>query len=242
MPCGNIFYLFFRNQVRKELDIVRPCWQYNGEHRRFLLNFYWYSHMNRNDPTDVQPILISKHVELQPLQREHIAPLLEAAEDGQLWNNKWTLVPDAKKIDSYIDTALAGRLAKTMMPFAITRRDTGKVVGTTRLWKIDRSNRTLEIGNTWLGQSSQRTSINTETKFLLLTHAFEMMNMVRVQFMTDELNEKSRAAILRIGAREEGIIRHERIMSDGRKRNSVFFSIIDDEWPDVKARLLEKID
>ena len=103
-------------------------------------------------------------------------------------------------------------------------------------------NRTLEIGNTWLGQSSQRTSINTETKFLLLTHAFEMMNMVRVQFMTDELNGKSRAAILRIGAREEGIIRHERFMSDGRKRNSVFFSIIDDEWPDVKARLLEKID
>ena len=127
MPCGNIFYLFFRNQVRKELDIVRPCWQYHGEHRRFLLNFYWYSHMNRNDPTDVQPILISKHVELQPLQREHIAPLLEAAEDGQLWNNKWTLVPDAKKIDSYIDTALAGRLAKTMMPFAITRRDTGQL-------------------------------------------------------------------------------------------------------------------
>lgn len=81
------------------------------------------------------------------------------------------------------------------MPFAITRRDTGKVVGTTRLWKIDRSNRTLEIGNTWLGQSAQRTSVNTETKFLLLTHAFEVMNMVRVQFMTDELNEKSRAAI-----------------------------------------------
>lgn len=198
--------------------------------------------MNRNDSFDVVPALISKHVELQPLQREHTVSLLQAAEDGQLWNNKWTFVPDAKKIDSYIETALAGRLAGTMMPFEITRRETGKVVGTTRLWKIDRSNRKLEIGNTRLGQSAQRTSVNTETKFLLLTHAFEVMNMVRVQFMTDELNEKSRAAILRIGAREEGIIRHERIMADGRKRNSVFFSIIDSEWPDVKTGLLQKID
>ena len=198
--------------------------------------------MNRNDPADFLPTLISKHVELQPLQREHTVPLLHAAEDGQWWNNKWTFVPDATTIASYIETALDGRQAQTMMPFAITRRDTGKVVGTTRLWKIDRSNRTLEIGNTWLGQSAQRTHVNTETKFLLLSHAFEVMDMVRVQFMTDELNEKSRAAILRIGAQEEGIIRHERIMCDGRKRNSVFFSIIDSEWADVKARLLQKID
>ena len=154
-------------------------------------------------------------------------------------NGRWSRT---KKIDSCIDTALAGRRAGTMMPFAITRRDTGKVVGTTRLWKIDRSNRTLEIGNTWLGQSAQRTSVNTETKFLLLTHAFEVMNMVRVQFMTDELNEKSRAAILRIGAREEGIIRHERIMSDVRKRNSVIYSIVDLEWPKVKVLLQSKIE
>ncbi len=197
--------------------------------------------MNWDNLSGIQPSLTSRHVELQPLQREHTVPLLHAAEDGPLWTIKWTFVPDEKTIGAYIDTALAGQQAGTMMPFAITRRDTGKVVGTTRLWKIDLSNRTLEIGNTWLGQSVQRTNVNTETKFLLLSYAFEVMNMVRVQFMTDELNEKSRAAILRIGACEEGVIRHERIMADGRKRNSVFFSIIDDEWPDVKARLLEKI-
>lgn len=88
--------MFVQNQVGKELDIVRPCWQYHGEELRFLLNCYWQIYMNRNDSFDVQPTLISKHVELQPLQREHAAPLLRAAEDGQLWNNKWTLVPDEK--------------------------------------------------------------------------------------------------------------------------------------------------
>ena len=188
-----------------------------------------------------QPTLISGHVELQPLERTHTIPLLNAASDGHLWENKWTFVPNAKTIDSCIDIALNGRQAGTMMPFAVVRRDTGTVVGTTRYWKIDHSNRALEIGNTWLGQSAQRTSVNTETKFLLLTYAFETLNMVRVQFMTDELNAKSRTAILRIGAKEEGIIRHERIMADGRKRNSVFFSIIDSEWQEVKAWLQQKI-
>ena len=102
-------------------------------------------------------------------------------------------------------------------------------------------NRKLEIGHTWLAASTQRTGINTEAKYLLLAHAFEAMNCVRVQFTTDELNEKSRAAILGIGAKQEGIVRHERIMPDGRKRNSVRFSIIDDEWPAVKAMLLAKL-
>ena len=103
--------------------------------------------------------------------------------------------------------------------------------------KIDRANRKLEIGHTWLGASNQRSGINTEAKYLLLTQAFEAKQCVRVQFTTDELNEKSRAAILRIGAKQEGIVRHERIMPDGRKRNSVRFSIIDEEWPEVKANL-----
>ena len=127
------------------------------------------------------------------------------------------------------------------MPFVIAQRETGKVVGSTRFWKIDRKNRKLEIGHTWLSESIQRSGINTEVKYLLLSHAFEVMNCVRVQFTTDELNEKSRAAILRIGATEEGIVRHERIRPDGRKRNSVRFSIIDSEWPTVKALLEAKM-
>ncbi|MFV8983699.1 GNAT family N-acetyltransferase [Serratia fonticola] len=146
-------------------------------------------------------------------------------------------MPSASTIDSYIATAVAGRDAGSMLPFVIVQRDSGRIIGSTRFWKIDRGNRKMEIGHTWLSQSVQRTGVNTEAKYLLLNYAFEVLQAVRVQFTTDELNDKSRAAILRIGAKQEGIVRHERIMPDGRKRNSVGFSIIDDEWCGVKARL-----
>ncbi|WP_244827593.1 GNAT family N-acetyltransferase [Caballeronia sp. TF1N1] len=192
--------------------------------------------------TDPQPTLEGPRVQLRPLQRDDAQALLDAAADGELWNLAVTVVPNADTIARYIDAALAGRDAGTVMPFVIVRRDTGKVAGSTRFWKVDRANRKQEIGHTWLAASAQRTGINTEAKLLLLTHAFETMQCVRVQFTTDELNAKSRAAILGIGAKQEGIVRHERIMPDGRKRNSVRFSIIDDEWPGVKATLLAKLE
>ncbi len=188
-----------------------------------------------------QITLTGTTVELQPLQREHTAALLDAAADGELWNLKVTNVPGPDTVDTYIATALAGRDAGSVIPFTILRKSTGQVVGSTRFWKVDRVNRKLEIGHTWLAQSTQKTAINTEAKLLLLTYAFEVLDCVRVQFTTDELNEKSRAAILRLGAVQEGIVRHERIMPDGRKRNSVRFSIIDSEWPQVKAGLLAKL-
>ena len=180
-------------------------------------------------------------VELLPLQREHKAALLDAAADGELWNLKVTNVPGPGTVDKYIDTALAGRDAGSVIPFTLVRREDGQVVGSTRFWKVDRVNRKLEIGHTWLALSTQKSAINTEAKLLLLTYAFEVLDCVRVQFTTDELNEKSRAAILRLGAVQEGIVRHERIMPDGRKRNSVRFSIIDSEWPQVKANLQAKL-
>lgn len=189
----------------------------------------------------MQATLTGKTVELRPLQREHAQGLLDAAADGQLWNMKLTVVPGPGTIDGYIATALEGRAAGTVMPFVIVRRDTGALVGSTRFWKIDRVNRKLEIGHTWLSESAQRSAVNTEAKYLLLCHAFEAMQCVRVQFTTDELNEKSRAAILRIGAKQEGVVRHERIMPDGRKRNSVRLSIIDEEWDEVKAMLEAKL-
>ena len=184
-----------------------------------------------------QITLTGTTVELQPLQREHAAALVEAAADGELWNLNVTNVPGPETVGKYLDLALAGRAAGTMIPFAIVRRDGGQVVGSTRFWKVDRVNRKLEIGHTFLAQSTQKTAVNTESKLLLLTYAFDVLECVRVQFTTDELNEKSRAAILRLGAVQEGIVRHERIMPDGRKRNSVRFSIIDEEWPEVKANL-----
>ncbi len=189
----------------------------------------------------MQPTLTGETVELRPLERDHVQALLDAAADGQLWNLKLTVVPGPDTIAGYIDTALAGRDAGTVMPFVIVRRDTGTVIGSTRFWKIDRANRKLEIGHTWLRASAQRSAGNTEAKYLLLRHAFEAMQCVRVQFTTDELNDKSRAAILRIGAKQEGVVRHERIMPDGRKRNSVRYSIIDDEWAQVKAMLQTRL-
>jgi RimJ/RimL family protein N-acetyltransferase len=189
----------------------------------------------------MQPTLTGNTVELRPLERDHAQALLDAAADGQLWNFRLTVVPGPATMDGYIDTALAGRDAGTVMPFVIVRRDTGAVVGSTRFWKIDHADRKLEIGHAWLGESAQRSAVNTEAKYLLLRHAFEAMQCVRVQFTTDELNDKSRAAILRIGAKQEGVVRHERIMPDGRKRNSVRFSIIDDEWAHVKAMLETKL-
>lgn len=180
-------------------------------------------------------------VELRPLQREHSAALVQAAADGQLWNLKVTNVPGPDTVEQYVDIALAGRDAGTVMPFVIVRRDTGEIVGSTRFWKVDRVNRKLEIGHTFISQSVHKSGVNTEAKLLLLTHAFEVMECVRVQFTTDELNENSRAAILRLGAVQEGIVRHERIMPDGRKRNSVRFSIIDPQWPQVKAGLQARL-
>ncbi|MCA8319863.1 GNAT family N-acetyltransferase [Burkholderia cepacia] len=188
-----------------------------------------------------QPILTGERVELRPLERSDRQALLDAAADGRLWNLKVTVVPGPDTIDAYIDTALQGRSAGTVMPFTIVDRASGRAIGSTRFWKIDRKNRKLEIGHTWLSESAQRTLANTEAKWLLLGYAFDVLQCVRVQFTTDELNERSRAAILRLGAKQEGIVRHERIMPDGRKRNSVRFSIIDDEWPEVRARLMAKL-
>ncbi|RKT27135.1 RimJ/RimL family protein N-acetyltransferase [Paraburkholderia sp. RAU2J] len=187
------------------------------------------------------PTLSGATVELRPLRQEHAPALLDAAADGQLWNMKLTVVPGPDSIGGYIASALEGCAAGTVMPFVIVLRASGAIVGSTRFWKIDRANRKLEIGHTWLSESAQRSAVNTEAKYLLLSHAFDAMQCVRVQFTTDELNERSRAAILRIGAKQEGVVRHERIMPDGRKRNSVRFSIIDDEWPGVKTMLEAKL-
>jgi len=193
--------------------------------------------MNSESLRRSTPILSGNAVELRPMRKDHDQALIEAASDGELWNLKVTIVPRRETVEAYIARALEAERAGTVMPFVIVDRAKDRIVGSTRFWKIDYGNRKLEIGHTWLAASSQRSSINTEAKYLMLTYAFASLNCVRVQFTTDELNEKSRAAILRIGAKQEGIVRHERIMPDGRKRNSVRFSIVDDEWPEVRQRL-----
>lgn len=185
--------------------------------------------------------LIGQKIRLRPLTEQDADALLLAASDGELWNMQLTHIPSPDTVAQYINIAIAGRNAGTVLPFVIEEIASGKPIGSTRLWKIDLQNRKLEIGHTWLSVSWQRTYANTEAKLLLLTHAFEVMNCVRVQFTTDELNEKSRNAILRLGAKQEGIVRHERIMPNGRKRNSVRFSIIDEEWLEVRGNLQSKL-
>lgn len=197
--------------------------------------------MNNQSSPFIQPTLRGRLIELRPLQMEHGPRLVEAAADGRLWDLKVTIVPRAETVDAYIATALQGAMQGSVMPFVIVDRATGVLLGSTRFWKIDAANRKMEIGHTWLRASVQRSGVNTEAKYLLLTHAFDVMKTIRVQFTTDELNEKSRAAILRIGAKQEGIIRNERIMPDGRIRNSVRFSIIDSEWREVKSMLERKM-
>ncbi|MCY0109852.1 GNAT family N-acetyltransferase [Pseudomonas monsensis] len=189
----------------------------------------------------MQTTLRGQRILLRPLQYSDAAALLDAAADGELWNLTVTVVPSASTIDSYLKKALDGREAGTIMPFVIVLKDTGEVIGSTRFWKIDRLNRKLEIGSSWIAARWQKSFVNTEAKYLMLCHAFDLLDCVRVQFTTDENNQKSRNAILRLGAQQEGIVRHERIMPDGRKRNSVRFSIIDDEWPQVRLHLEQKL-
>lgn len=185
--------------------------------------------------------LIGPRIKLRPMLASDGPDLVQAAADGDLWKLPHTFVPSAETVDDYIRTALEGRADGTAIPFIIQLIEPKRVIGSTRFWKIDWENRKLEIGWTWLSASWQRTFANTEAKFLMLCFAFERLNCVRVQFMTDEMNETSCAALLRLGAKQEGIVRHDLIMAGGRKRDSVLFSILDEEWPNIRQALEEKL-
>ena len=191
---------------------------------------------------EVYPVILEgQHVRLEPLSLAHEEALIAAAGDGELWNSTVTIVPSRETIGSYIGAALNAQAQGHALPFVIIRKESGLVVGCTRFFHIERDHRRVEIGYTWLSAGAQRTSINTEAKLLLLTHAFEFWRCIRVEFFTDFLNHQSRTAILRLGAKQEGILRNHMIMPSGRYRDSVCFSITEAEWPDVKARLKEKL-
>jgi N-acetyltransferase len=191
---------------------------------------------------ELSPIILEgQHVRLEPLTLAHEEPLNLAAADGELWNSKVTVVPTRETMNEYIQAALDGQSQNRELAFAIVSKSTGTVVGTTRFYGIEHEYRTVEIGYTWIAKSAQRTPVNTEAKLLLLTHAFEKWQCIRVQLITDVLNQQSRAAIQRLGAKEEGILRNQMIMPDGRYRDSVCFSIIDSEWPEVKAGLQSRL-
>jgi RimJ/RimL family protein N-acetyltransferase len=186
----------------------------------------------------VAPVTLEgTHVRLEPLAKAHLAGLAQVGLDEELW--RWIPTPVRTRVEmaAYIETALSEQERGTSLPFAIVEKATGRAVGSTRYGNIDRTHHRVEIGWTWVAREWQRTAMNTEAKYLLLRHAFETLGCRRVELKTDSLNERSRAAILRIGAREEGIFRNHMITASGRIRHTVYFSIIDSEWPAVKARL-----
>ena len=190
----------------------------------------------------VEPVMLQgRYVRLEPLSLQHHSRLCEIGLDEEIW--RWTLanIATPDQMMSYIEDALKLQAEGSALPFATIDLATGLAIGGTRFGNIDRINRTVEIGWTWIARPWQRTATNTEAKYLMLTRAFETLGVIRVEFKTDSLNEKSRSAILRIGAKEEGVFRNHMITATGRIRHSAWFSIIDSEWPEVKRSLEEKL-
>jgi RimJ/RimL family protein N-acetyltransferase len=181
--------------------------------------------------------LEGKHVRLEPMRVGHIAALNKAAADPRIWEFTSAVARTPAEMQKYVDTALDWQQAGTAVPFATMTRDTHEVIGSTRFANIDVTNRRAEIGWTWLHPKWWRTAINTEAKYLMLRHAFETWNCIRVELKTGTKNVRSRDAILRLGAKEEGVLRRHIIQPDGSYRDTVYFSILDDEWPDVKQKL-----
>lgn len=186
----------------------------------------------------VEPVTLEGSiVRLEPLAHEHEADLLAAAMHEEIWRVTLDDPRTPELMHSYVSRALADRDAGKAFPFAVRHLAEGGVIGATRYHSISHADRAVEIGFTWYAPSFWRTGVNTECKYLLLTHAFERLGCIRVEFKTDGRNARSRAAILRLGATEEGTLRSKVIMRDGHRRDSVYFSILDREWPGVKKRL-----
>ncbi len=186
----------------------------------------------------LRPIdLEGKLVKLVPLQKSQKVDLAFAASDGKLWELWYTSVPSPKSIDSYIEIALAEQEKGNALPFAVIDKTTNTVVGSTRYLNVDSKNKRVEIGATWYAKKAQRTGINTECKYLLLKHAFENLNCIAVEFRTHFHNHPSRNAILRLGAKQDGILRNHRIDEFGNLRDTVVFSILNSEWKTVKTSL-----
>ncbi|HEX9960309.1 MAG TPA: GNAT family protein [Pyrinomonadaceae bacterium] len=186
----------------------------------------------------IEPVVLeSELVRLEPLEREHLEALCEVGLEESIWLWSPQKIKNAGDMREYVETALAERERGVSLPFVTIDKSRNKIVGSTRFGNIDVKNLRAEIGWTWINPAWQRTFVNSQAKLLMLTHAFETWKCIRVELKTDALNEKSRKAILRLGATEEGIFRQHVITDTGRLRDSVFFSILDSEWRSVKARL-----
>lgn len=188
--------------------------------------------------TWLEPITLSgPDVRLELLDQRHHDDLVEATQDGQLWTLWYTSVPRPEEVAAEIRRRLDLFASQTMLPFAVVEAGSGKALGMTTYMNVDAVNRRLEIGSTWMRRSAQRTNVNTQCKLLLLTHAFETMNCIAVEFRTHFFNHQSRAGIERLGAKLDGILRSHQILPNGTTRDTCVYSVIASEWPTVKAHL-----
>jgi N-acetyltransferase len=180
-------------------------------------------------------------IRLEPLTLDHLDPLLVVALDPELWRLTVSAVSTRADLEEYVNEALAEQKVGTALPFVTVLRATGQVIGSTRFGNAVPAHRRVEIGWTWLGRPWQRSGANREAKYLMLRHAFDQWGCLRVEFKTSALNRQSRTALLGLGAVEEGILRHHMINADGSLRDSVYFSILSEEWPAVRRRLEERL-
>lgn len=191
---------------------------------------------------EIDPIILEgEFARLEPLNLKHLPSLCEVGLDESLWLWTANVVNNADDMRRYVETALDEFNRKVSLPFVIVEKKSNKIVGSTRFGNIDVKNRRVEIGWTWINPAWQRSFVNTNVKLLMLAHAFEIWNCIRVELKTDVLNEKSRNAIQRLGAREEGVLRRHTITDAGRVRDTVYYSILDFEWAIVKTNLNRKL-
>jgi len=190
----------------------------------------------------VEPVtLAGRHVRLAPLSQDHWEGLVAAVRDGELWSHWYTTAPEPEKMAFDIDRRLGLLADKTMLPFTVFDA-TGRIVGMTSYMAIDRKHFRVEIGSTWYARSVQRTGLNTEAKLLLLTHAFETLGCIAVEFRTHFLNHQSRAAIERLGAKLDGVLRNHQRARNGTLRDTCVYSVIASEWPTIRAHLQWQVD
>jgi N-acetyltransferase len=186
----------------------------------------------------IEPVVLAgDRVSLEPLDRSHVDAIRAAASDGELWRLWYTSVPAPDAVPAWIDAALDMRARLGAMPFVVRDRASGHIVGSTRYFNVEPAHRRLEIGHTFYAKRAQRTGINVEAKLLLLSHAFDVLKCIAVEFRTNAFNFASREAIARLGAKQDGILRNHMLLADGTRRDTVVFSILDAEWPAVRRHL-----
>ncbi len=193
--------------------------------------------------TWLQPLsLTSASIDLDPLGLHHCADLIEAVKDGELWTLWYTSVPSPAAMHSEIERRLSLQAIGSMLPFAVIDKPTKKAVGMTTYMNVDATNRRVEIGSTWYRKGVQRTKLNTQCKLMLLTHTFETLACIAVEFRTHAFNHQSRRAIERLGAKLDGILRNHQIAANGTLRDTYVYSVIASEWPVMKAHLTWQLD